>query len=51
MITIRKAHAFRLNSIDAKERMPRPLVDIMTKIMFVSWHNFLHHLVSAFSDS
>ena len=43
MVANQNAHAFRLNSIVVKNKMPRSLVGAMTKMMSVSWHNSVHH--------
>ena len=37
------AYAFRSNSSVAKMEMSRSKVGAMTKMMFASWHNFVHH--------
>ena len=51
MVANRNAHAFRPNSIVAKKRMPRSLVDAMTRTISASWHNSVHHRFSASSPS
>ena len=51
MVSNQNAHAFRPNSTVAKKRMPRSLVDAMTKTMSASWHNSVRHRFSASSAS
>ena len=45
-ISNQNAHAFRPNSIVVKMKVSRSQVGAMTKMMFASWHYYVHHRCS-----